>query len=142
MFASNPHRRFLSFPAGCAHTQESPPRWWVHLPGLPWDSGISSRIPLLLTRVCMRLMYKCSPLLSCPLRWTIEVRMTLFRDVKQYCQTSEECQLHGVQRAKAPMMPLPVIGEPFRRIAMDIVGPLPRMRRRHRFILVLSDYAT
>ena len=68
--------------------------------------------------------------------------MTLFRNVKHYSQTCEECQLHGGQRAKALMMPLPVIGEPFRRIAMDIVGPLPRTRRRHRFILVLSDYAT
>ncbi len=64
---------------------------------------------------------------------------TLFRDVKQHCQTCEECQLHG---AKAPMIPLPVIGEPFKRIAMDIVGPLPRTGRGNRFILVVSDYAT
>ena len=66
---------------------------------------------------------------------------TLFRDVKQYCQTCEECQIQGGQRAKVPMTPLPIIGEPFRRISMDIVGPLPRTRQGHRFILVLSDYA-
>ena len=41
------------------------------------------------------------------------------------------------------MIPLPVvIGEPFRRIAMEIVGPLPHTRRGNRFILVISDYAT
>ena len=40
------------------------------------------------------------------------------------------------------MIPLPVIGEPFRRIAIDIVGPLPRTRRGNGFILVVSDYAT
>ncbi len=40
------------------------------------------------------------------------------------------------------MIPLPVIGEPFKQIAMDIVGPLPRAGRGNRFILVISDYAT
>ena len=40
------------------------------------------------------------------------------------------------------MTPLPVIGEPFRRIAMDIVGPLSRTSRGNRFILVVSYYAT
>ena len=43
---------------------------------------------------------------------------------------------------KVPLIPLPVVGEPFQRIAMDIVGPLPRTSRGNRFILVLSDYAT
>ena len=40
------------------------------------------------------------------------------------------------------MIPLPVVGVPFQRIAMDIVGPLPRTQRGNRFILVISDYAT
>jgi hypothetical protein len=67
---------------------------------------------------------------------------TVFKDVKQYCQTCEECQLHGGKTRKAPMIPLPVIGEPFKRIAMDVVGPLPRTGRGNRFILVICDYAT
>eukprot|EP00731_Ephydatia_muelleri_P037265 Em0431g1a len=33
-------------------------------------------------------------------------------------------------------------GEPFSRIAMDIVGPLPRSRAGNKYILVLCDYAT
>ena len=40
------------------------------------------------------------------------------------------------------MIPLPIIEEPFQRIAMDIVGPLPRSRQGHRYILVICDYAT
>ena len=37
---------------------------------------------------------------------------------------------------------MPIIKEPFERIAMDIVGPLPRSRSGNRFILVICDYAT
>ena len=40
------------------------------------------------------------------------------------------------------MMPLPVIEEPIRRIAMDVVGPLPKTGQGHRYILVVCDYAT
>ena len=67
---------------------------------------------------------------------------SLFRDVKEYCQTCAECQLHSSHKTRAPMIPLPIIGEPFRRIAMDVVGPLPRTSRGNRFILVINDYAT
>ncbi len=45
----------------------------------------------------------------------------------------------GVQ---APLVPLPIISQPFSRIAMDIVGPLPRTRRGNRYVLVVCDYAT
>ena len=40
------------------------------------------------------------------------------------------------------MIPLPVISEPFQRVAMDIVGPLPKSRSGNRYILVMCDYAT
>ena len=39
------------------------------------------------------------------------------------------------------MILLPVVGEPFERIAMDIVG-LPRSRAGNRYVLVICDYAT
>ena len=32
--------------------------------------------------------------------------------------------------------------DPFQRIAMDIVGPLPRSRSGNRYVLVICDYAT
>lgn len=37
---------------------------------------------------------------------------------------------------------MPVVDEPFRRIAMDMVGPLDRSRSGNRYILVVCDYAT
>ena len=40
------------------------------------------------------------------------------------------------------MVPLPIIGAPFSRVAMDRVGPLLRSRSGNRYILVLCDYAT
>uniref|UniRef100_A0A1X7U952 Reverse transcriptase n=1 Tax=Amphimedon queenslandica TaxID=400682 RepID=A0A1X7U952_AMPQE len=67
---------------------------------------------------------------------------TLFKDVRLYCEACKDCQLHANHKRKAPMIPLPIIGEPFKRIAMDIVGLLPRTSRGNRFILVINDYAT
>ena len=68
---------------------------------------------------------------------------TLFRDVADYCRRCPECQRSGGQREqRAPLMPLPILGVPFERIAMDIVGPLPRSRAGHKYILVVCDYAT
>ena len=37
---------------------------------------------------------------------------------------------------------MPIIETQFDRIALDIVGPLPKTSRGHRYILVLVDYAT
>ena len=52
---------------------------------------------------------------------------TLHCDVAKYCRECRACQLDCSRRVqKAPLIPLPIIGEPFRRIAMDIVGPLPK----------------
>ena len=65
---------------------------------------------------------------------------TLFRDVEDYCKSCAECQKSGHHRVRrAPMVPLPI---QFERIAMDIVGPLPRSHAGHRYILVVCDYAT
>ena len=68
---------------------------------------------------------------------------TVFKDVAQYCKSCAECQKTSPRRApRAPLMPLPIIDEPFGRIAMDIVGPLPRSRSGKKYILVICDYAT
>ncbi len=42
----------------------------------------------------------------------------------------------------APLIPLPIITEPFKKVAMDIAGPLPRSKSGYVYILVLCDYAT
>ena len=40
------------------------------------------------------------------------------------------------------MIPMPVIGEPFERIAMDLIGPLLQTASGKQYVLVVSDYAT
>ena len=63
--------------------------------------------------------------------------------VEDFCRCCEACQKTSprpVQRN--PLIPLPIIGTPFDRIAMDIVGPLPKSSRGHKYILVIMDYAT
>ena len=44
--------------------------------------------------------------------------------------------------ARAPLVSLPIVDEPFSRIAMDIVRPLPRSRSGNKYVLVVCDYAT
>ena len=68
---------------------------------------------------------------------------TLFRDVAEHCRTCVECQKAKPGRKwRAPLIPLPIMDEPFQRMAMDIVGPLPRSRSGNRYVLVICDYAT
>ena len=43
---------------------------------------------------------------------------------------------------KKPLVAMPIIGEPFARVAIDLVGPLPMSGRKHRWILTLVDCAT
>ena len=40
------------------------------------------------------------------------------------------------------MISIPVVSEPFKKVAIDIVGPLPKSTKGNRFILTLVDYAT
>ena len=68
---------------------------------------------------------------------------TVFKDAANYCKSCAECQKTSPRRTPpAPLIPLPIIDEPFSRIAMDIVGPLPRSRSGKKYILVVCDYAT
>ena len=68
---------------------------------------------------------------------------TLYKDVAEYCRSCSECQKAGSRGVRrAPLVPLPIMGEPFERMAMDIVGPLPHSRAGHKYILVTCDYAT
>ncbi|KAL5517748.1 hypothetical protein EMCRGX_G003357 [Ephydatia muelleri] len=68
---------------------------------------------------------------------------TLYRDVEDFCRSCQVCQKSSKQKVvKAPLIPLPVVTEQFRRVAMDIVGPLPRTKSGNRIILVMCDYAT
>ena len=66
-------------------------------------------------------------------------------DVRRFCQSCDVCQRttsKGKTR-KVPLAKMPIIDEPFRRVAVDLVGPLhPPTERGNRYILTLVDFAT
>ena len=65
------------------------------------------------------------------------------RAVEAFCKSCDACQKTAPKTAhRNPLIPLPIIETPFSRIAMDIVGPLPKSARGHKYILVIVDYAT
>lgn len=67
----------------------------------------------------------------------------MYTEVSKFCKSCEKCQLTaGKGVSQAHLQPLPIIGTPFERIGMDIVGPLEKSSSGNRFILVLCDYAT
>ena len=67
----------------------------------------------------------------------------IYGDVAEWCRSCPNCQkTHNRKTPPVPLIPLPIMTEPFSRIAMDIVGPVLRSRRGHRFTLVVCDYAT
>ncbi len=67
----------------------------------------------------------------------------IHENVRRWCAACGECQLvNPPATPKAPLRPLPLVEVPFERIGMDLIGPLERSARGHRFALVLVDYAT
>ncbi len=64
----------------------------------------------------------------------------MYRHTAPHAPHEKNSAVHRQDRA--PLLPLPVISVPFQRMAMDIVGPLEKSSAGHRYILVISDYAT
>ncbi|GFO45967.1 gypsy retrotransposon integrase-like protein 1 [Plakobranchus ocellatus] len=66
-------------------------------------------------------------------------------DVTRYCRSCDVCQ-RTVKKGTVPRVPLekvPLIDTPFKRVAIDLVGPInPPSEAGHRSILTLVDYAT
>ena len=60
----------------------------------------------------------------------------LSSDVRKFCATCPQCQL------VARKLRLEVVTEPFKKIAIDIVGELPRSTSGYKYILTIVDYAT
>jgi len=66
-------------------------------------------------------------------------------DIRRYCISCDRCQKVSPKGkvSKVPLEKMPLMDEPFRRIAVDLIGPIsPPSDRGHRFILVVVDYAT
>ena len=57
-------------------------------------------------------------------------------EVKAFVKSCAGCQRAARNsRAKAPLHPLPVVSEPFSKVAFDIVDPLPRSSSGYKFLL-------
>ena len=66
-------------------------------------------------------------------------------DVARFCKSCDICQ-RTIQKdrvTKVPLGKMPLIDTPFKRVAVDIVGPIePRSDKKSRYILTMIDYAT
>uniref|UniRef100_A0A3B1IW77 Gypsy retrotransposon integrase-like protein 1 n=1 Tax=Astyanax mexicanus TaxID=7994 RepID=A0A3B1IW77_ASTMX len=70
---------------------------------------------------------------------------SLKKDVAEYCRTCHTCQCVGKPNQKippAPLCPVPVMGEPFERVLVDCVGPLPKSKSGNQFLLTIMCTAT
>lgn len=65
----------------------------------------------------------------------------MFNDVRHYVRTCDECQRRGKNRRNEPLHPIKV-GQPFDRLGMDIVGPLPKTKNGNMYIIVATEYLT
>ncbi|XP_076060345.1 uncharacterized protein LOC143036674 [Oratosquilla oratoria] len=69
----------------------------------------------------------------------------IHRQVAQYCKTCETCQLVGkpnIVIPPAPLQPIPVVPEPFTHVIIDVVGPLPKTKKGHLYMLTLMCTTT
>ena len=65
-------------------------------------------------------------------------------DVRRYVKSCPECQRVAPKHWTAPVVlgEMPIMNSPFERVAIDIVGPLPRTRKRNMYILTMVDCCT
>ncbi len=69
----------------------------------------------------------------------------LREDVKNYVSTCHLCQIAGkpnVTIPPYPLQPIAVPSEPFHKIIIDIVGPLPKTKKGNEYILTILDPTT
>ena len=65
------------------------------------------------------------------------------QDVEDHCRSCEKCaQRNAPSKHLKARLVTNLTGYPMQRVALDVVGPLPKSRRGNRFILVVSDYFT
>lgn len=67
-----------------------------------------------------------------------------FKDVENYVRSCDACQRVGKpgDKSKAPLRLVPLITEPFRRLVIDTVGPLPPSRSGCKYLLTMLCPAT
>lgn len=67
-----------------------------------------------------------------------------FKDVEEFVRSCDTCQRTGKpgEKWKAPLKLVPIISEPFRRLVIDIVGPLPATKSGYRYLFTMLCPAT
>ena len=69
----------------------------------------------------------------------------LRKDVSGYCRTCHTCQVVEKSNKKipqAPLCPIPAFDEPFSRILIDYVGPLPKTKSGNQYLLTIMCTST
>ena len=69
----------------------------------------------------------------------------ILQSIQRFCASCDICQrtVRKGSVSRAPLHSIPVVGIPFEKVAIDIIGPIvPKSARGHRWILTLIDFAT
>ena len=67
------------------------------------------------------------------------------KSVVEFCKTCHTCQVVGKPNQtipKAPLKPIPAFEEPFSRIMIDCVRPLPKTKRGNQYLLTIMCVST
>ena len=65
------------------------------------------------------------------------------KDVSNFCRACHACQIVGkVRTPVAPLQPIPAFEEPFSRVIIDCVGPLPKIRSGNQYMLTIMCSST
>ena len=65
----------------------------------------------------------------------------MYKTIENWIKTCNECQRQGGPVIKVPLYPIQ-IGQPFDRIGIDYVGPLPVTTNGNKYIIVATEYLT
>lgn len=66
-------------------------------------------------------------------------------DIKRFCKTCQVCQFTGKPNQVVPvahLQPIPAFEEPFSRVLVDCVGPLPKTKNGNQFMLTIMCLST
>ena len=65
-------------------------------------------------------------------------------DINQHCRDCINCKLRKAyqRRPKVPLMKYDDTARPLDRVHVDLTGPLPMTKAKHKYILVIKDYLT
>ena len=70
---------------------------------------------------------------------------SLRKDVTEFCRSCHTCQVVGKPNQtipKAPLRPIPAFDEPFSRVIIDCVGPLPKTKSGNQYLLTVMCAST